>query len=68
MNYKEIVMDIKKVCETTIKCNERIMEEHFKNYDGRYYDEERERHTILETESHRAEIILDIILKGGKNE
>lgn len=61
MDYKDIVMSIKKSCETTIKCNERIMEEHFKDYDGRYYDEEREEYTILETENSEAESILDTI-------
>ena len=61
MDYKEIVMSIKKSCETTIKCNERIMDREFKNYDGRYYDAEREEYTILETESHQAEIMLDAI-------
>tara|TARA_B100000212_G_C27348503_1_gene522500 strand:- start:108 stop:317 length:210 start_codon:yes stop_codon:yes gene_type:complete len=61
MDYKEIVMSIKKSCETIIKCNERIMDREFKNFDGRYYDEEREEYTILETESHQAEIMLDAI-------
>ena len=48
-NYKSIVMGIKKSCETTLRCNKRIMEEQFKGYDGRYYDEEREEYTIFET-------------------
>ena len=61
MEYKEIVMSIKKSCETTIKCNENIMEAHFKDYDGRYYDQEREEYAILETEIHSAEIMLDAI-------
>ena len=65
-NYKSIVMGIKKSCETTIRCNDRIMEEHFKGYDGRYYDEEREDYTILETESHQAEMMLDSIKKQLK--
>lgn len=66
MDYKNIVMSIKKTCETIIKCNERIMDREFKNYDGRYYDEEREEYTILETESHQAEIMLDHINKELK--
>lgn len=65
MDYKEIVMSIKKNCETTIRCNKRIMDYYAnresKNYDGRYYDAEREEYTILETESHQAEIMLDTI-------
>jgi len=61
MDYKEIVMSIKKSCETTIECNNRIMEREFKGYDGRYYDEEREEYAILETEIHSAEIMLDAI-------
>ena len=61
MEYKEIVMSIKKSCETTIRCNEKIMEEHFKDYDGRYYDAEREEYTILETENREAESYLDTI-------
>ena len=40
-DYKSIVMGIKSSCETTLRCNERIMKEHFKDYDGRYYDKER---------------------------
>ena len=61
MDYKEIVVSIKKSCETTIKCNERIMDEQFKDYDGRYYDEQREEYTILETENLYAASILAII-------
>jgi hypothetical protein len=61
MDYKEIVMSIKKSCETTIRCNERIMDREFKDYDGRYYDAEREEYTILETENREAEIYLDTI-------
>jgi hypothetical protein len=61
MDYKEIVMSIKKSCETTIRCNERIMDREFKNYDGRYYDAEREEYTILETETREAESYLDTI-------
>ena len=60
-DYKTIVMGIKSSCETTLRCNERIMNEHFKDYDGRYYDEEREEYTILETENSEAESILDSI-------
>jgi|TARA_R100000329_G_scaffold143588_1_gene127711 hypothetical protein len=67
MDYKDIVMSIKKSCETTIKCNERIMDREFKNYDGRYYDAEREEYTILETESHQAEMMLDTIEYYLKN-
>ena len=67
MDYKEIVMSIKKSCETTIKSNERIMDREFKGYDGRYYDEEREEHTILETESLQAEMMLDAIEHYLKN-
>jgi|TARA_R100000742_G_C4277622_1_gene99675 hypothetical protein len=63
MDYKSIVMSIKKSCETTIRCNERKMEREFKGYDGRYYDEEREEYTILETENIEAELILDTINK-----
>ena len=66
MDWEKIVMSIKKSCETTIRCNDRIMEEHFKGYDGRYYDEEREDYTILETESHQAEMMLDSIKKQLK--
>jgi|TARA_R100001510_G_scaffold14321_1_gene11513 ASC-1-like (ASCH) protein len=56
--YKKIVESIQKSCETTIKCNERIMEEHFKGYDGRYYDQEREEYTMLEIEIEQAEAVL----------
>ena len=65
-NYKSIVMGIKSSCETTLRCNERIMKEHFKDYDGRYYDKEREDHTIFETENTQAEIMLDTINKQLK--
>jgi|TARA_A100001518_G_C1202791_1_gene46064 hypothetical protein len=58
---RELILSIKKVCETTIKCNERIMDEQFKDYDGRYYDEQREEYTILETENLYAASILAII-------
>ena len=66
MDYKTIVMSIKKSCETTIECNNRIMERGFKGYDGRYYDEEREEYTTLETENTQAEIMLDSINKQLK--
>lgn len=65
-DYKSIVMGIKSSCETTLRCNKRIMEEHFKDYDGRYYDKEREDHTIFETENTQAEIMLDYINKELK--
>ena len=65
-NYKSIVMGIKKSCENTLRCNKRIMEEQFKGYDGRYYDEEREEYTIFETENTQAEIMLDTINKQLK--
>jgi len=65
-DYKTIVMGIKKSCETTLRCNKRIMEEQFKGYDGRYYDEEREEYTIFETENTQAEIMLDSINKQLK--
>ena len=42
------------------------MDREFKNYDGRYYDAEREEYTILETENHQAEIMLDHINKELK--
>ena len=58
---RELILSIKEVCETTIKCNERIMDEQFKDYDGRYYDEQREEYTILETENLYAASILAII-------
>ena len=54
-------MSIKKSCETTIECNNRIMEREFKGYDGRYYDKERVEYTIFETENTQAEIMLDTI-------
>ena len=65
-NYKSIVMGIKKSCETTLRCNKRIMDREFKDYDGRYYDKEREDHTIFETENTQAEIMLDAINKQLK--
>tara|TARA_R100000458_G_scaffold35968_1_gene33349 strand:+ start:1511 stop:1720 length:210 start_codon:yes stop_codon:yes gene_type:complete len=58
---RDLILSIKKVCENNIKCNEKIMDEHFKDYDGRYYDEEREEYTILETEINMASSILAII-------
>ena len=61
MEYKQMIMSIKRSCQVTIKCNKRIMEREFEDYDGRYYDEEREQYTILETENHQAEIIIDSI-------
>jgi|TARA_R110000772_G_scaffold103711_2_gene204918 hypothetical protein len=66
MNYKAIVMSIKKSCQVTIECNDRIMETEFKGYDGRYYDEQREEYTILETENTQAEIMIDEIDKQIK--
>ena len=42
------------------------MDREFKDYDGRYYDEEREEHTIFETENTQAEIMLDYINKELK--
>ena len=65
-NYKSIVMGIKKSCETTLRCNKRIMDREFKDYDGRYYDKEWEDHTIFETENTQAEIMLDYINKELK--
>ena len=65
-DYKSIVMGIKSSCETTLRCNERIMDREFKDYDGRYYDEEREEYTILETENTEAETMLDYINKELK--
>ena len=44
MDWEKIVMSIKKSCQVTIKCNNRIMEREFEDYDGRYYDEEREKY------------------------
>ena len=52
---------IKKSCETTIKVNQQIMDREFKDYDGRYFGEEREEYTILETEIQQSETILNII-------
>lgn len=66
MDWKKIVMSIKKSCQVTIDCNNRIMEREFENYDGRYYDEEREEYTILETENTQAEITIDAIDKQIK--
>tara|TARA_R110000823_G_scaffold280041_2_gene398282 strand:- start:752 stop:970 length:219 start_codon:yes stop_codon:yes gene_type:complete len=66
MDWKKIVMSIKKSCQVTIDCNDRIMEKEFKGYDGRYYDEEREEYTILETENTQAEITIDAIDKQIK--
>jgi len=65
-DYKTIVMGIKSSCETTLRCNKRIMDREFKDYDGRYYDAEREEHTIFETENTQAEIMLDYIEKELK--
>ena len=42
------------------------MDREFKDYDGRYYDKEREDHTIFETENTQAEIMLDYINKELK--
>ena len=56
-----LINGIKKSCETTIKVNQQIMDREFKDYDGRYFDEEREEYTILETEIHQCEMILNII-------
>ena len=39
-DYKSIVMGIKSSCETTLRCNKRIMDREFKDYDGRYYDKD----------------------------
>ena len=66
MDWEKIVMSIKKSCQVTIDCNDRIMEKEFKGYDGRYYDEEREEYTILETENTQAEITIDAIDKQIK--
>ncbi len=63
MDWEKIVMSIKKSCQVTIECNDRIMETEFKGYDGRYYDEQREEYTILETENTQAEITIDAIDK-----
>jgi len=56
--YKKLVESIRKSCKSTIECNERIMEEHFKGYDGRYYDHQREEYTMLYIEIEQAEAIL----------
>ena len=56
-----LINSIKKSCETTIKVNQQIMDRELKDYDGRYFDEEREEYTILETEINQSEIILHII-------
>ena len=66
MDWEKIVMSIKKSCQVTIECNDRIMETEFKGYDGRYYDEQREEYTILETENTQAEIMIDEIDKQIK--
>ena len=42
------------------------MDREFKDYDGRYYDEEREEYTIFETENSQAEMMLDSINKQLK--
>lgn len=63
MDYKKIVMQIKKSLQVTIECNNRIMEREFEDYDGRYYDEEREQYTILETENSKAKLMLNSINK-----
>jgi len=63
MDYKKIVMSIKKSLQVTIKCNNRIMEREFEDYDGRYYDEEREQYTILETENSQAKLMINAINK-----
>ena len=62
-DYKSIVMGIKSSCENTLKRNKEVMDREFKDYDGRYYDKEREDHTIFETENTQAEIMLDYINK-----
>jgi len=66
MDWEKIVMSIKKSCQVTIECNDRTMETEFKDYDGRYYDEQREEYTILETENTQAEIMIDEIDKQIK--
>ena len=43
------------------------MEREFEDYDGRYYDEEREQYTILETEKHQAQLMLHAINKMLKD-
>ena len=60
-DYKSIVMGIKSSCENTLKRNKEVMDREFKDYDGRYYDEERVEYTIFETENTQAEIMLDTI-------
>jgi len=65
-DYKTIVMGIKSSCETTLRCNKRIMDREFKHYDGRYYDAEKVEYTIFETENTQAEIMLDYINKELK--
>ena len=67
MEYKQMIMSIKTSCQVTIKCNNRIMEREFEDYDGRYYDEEREQYTILETEKHQAQLMLHAINKMLKD-
>ena len=66
MDWEKIVMSIKKSCQVTIKCNNRIMVREFEDYDGRYYDEEREKYTILETENSQANLMLNAINKQIK--
>ena len=39
------------------------MEREFEDYDGRYYDEEREQYTILETENSQARLMINAINK-----
>jgi len=63
MEYKQMIMSIKRSCQVTIKCNKRIMEREFEDYDGRYYDEEREQYTILETENSQAKLMINAINK-----
>ena len=63
MDWEKKVMSIKKSCQVTIDCNNRIMKREFKDYDGRYYDEEREQHTILETENSQAQLMINAIDK-----
>jgi hypothetical protein len=65
-DYKTIVMGIKSSCETTLRCNKRIMDREFKDYDGRYYDAEKVEYTRFETENTEAEIMLDYINKELK--
>lgn len=63
MDYKKMVMSIKRSCQVTIECNNRIMKREFEDYDGRYYDEEREQYTILETENSQANLMINAINK-----